>query len=447
MELKPRNYIFIALFLVLIGIQAYLLLNSFQLKKREIYSLTKEKLGKIDDHDALFDNDLLNNQDATAYYIELAQGKIIAQDLKKIYEEKAKRSEQVLTHYVDSLFAPFGYQVKLQKVILRIDYKNLNKTLIDTPIIVYKTTGVIQQPIELSSSTWTTAKTVNQLTKEKSVELNKEENMDSFLVLRKSTFEVVNLNWIVFKELIFLLLNTFFILLALLFLFYKTYQNLQKQQKQIIVLHDIVDNISHELKTPIATLKIASKTMRKLPDVAIIDVFDRQIDRLEQTLHPLMEGEEMAVNKAITSSKVNAILSDFQLTHTNIQFNVSTSLKEAIPINDADFTTVLLNLLDNSIKYGGTQLDIVLGLRNNLFTLQVSDNGLGIDQAEIPYIFEKFYRIQKDNIHNSKGLGLGLYLVKKIVDHYRGQIHIDSKLNQGTTFTITLPNEYETFVG
>jgi len=77
MELKSKNYIyfFTILFVILIGIQSYLLLNSFQLKKREIYSLTKEKLGKIDETDALFDNDLLNNQDATSYYIQLAQKK------------------------------------------------------------------------------------------------------------------------------------------------------------------------------------------------------------------------------------------------------------------------------------------------------------------------------------------------------------------------------------
>ncbi|MNU02352.1 Alkaline phosphatase synthesis sensor protein PhoR [compost metagenome] len=70
------------------------------------------------------------------------------------------------------------------------------------------------------------------------------------------------------------------------------------------------------------------------------------------------------------------------------------------------------------------------------------DNGIGIIQEEIPHIFEKFYRIQKNNIHDTKGLGLGLYLVNNIVNRHQGNIQVNSKQNQGTTFNISIPHEH-----
>ncbi|WP_156169662.1 hypothetical protein [Sphingobacterium sp. IITKGP-BTPF85] len=260
------------------------------MKKREIYSLTKEKLGKIDETDALFDNDLLNNQDATSYYIQLAQKKITLATLESSYADKVNKTEKALTHYVDSLFSPLGFQVRLQKEILQITFQNAQEKLIKKPIIVYKTSGEMTHPLELSSGTWSTEKTVKQLTKEQStITAEQEDKQYSFLVLRRSTFEVVNINWIVFKELALLLFNSTLILLALLFLFYRTYQNLKQQQKKISQLHDAVDNISHELKTPIATLKVALKTIQKQPDPTILPLWNVKWNVWKTLYNPCMK--------------------------------------------------------------------------------------------------------------------------------------------------------------
>lgn len=444
MELKSKNYIYVfaVLFVVLIGIQSYLLLNSFQLKKREIYSLTKEKLGKIDETDALFDNDLLNNQDATSSYIQLAQGNITLSTLENSYAEKVKKTEQALTYYVDSIFSPLGFQVRLQKEILQITFQNSQKKLLKTPVIVYKTSGEMTNPLELSSGTWSTEKTVKQLTKEQStITAEQEDKQYSFHVLRRSMFEVVNINWIVFKELAFLLLNSILILMALLFLFYRTYQNLKQQQKKISQLHDAVDNISHELKTPIATLKVALKTIQKQPDPTIIAVMARQVERLEQTLQPLHESDRKDVDVPISNDQVSMILADFKLAHPEIEFELNKFSKIRIPINEADFTTIVVNLMDNSIKYGATHLHLSISTTKNVFEIQLRDNGMGMPLKEIPHIFEKFYRIQKNNIHDSKGLGLGLYLVNTIIRRHQGKIDVTSKLNKGTTFNITIPHD------
>ena len=444
MELKSKNYIyfFTILFVILIGIQSYLLLNSFQLKKREIYSLTKEKLGKIDETDALFDNDLLNNQDATSYYIQLAQKKITLATLESSYADKVNKTEKALTHYVDSLFSPLGFQVRLQKEILQITFQNAQEKLIKQPIIVYKTSGEMTHPLELSSGTWSTEKTVKQLTKEQStITAEQEDKQYSFLVLRRSTFEVVNINWIVFKELAFLLFNSTLILLALLFLFYRTYQNLKQQQRKISQLHDAVDNISHELKTPIATLKVALKTIQKQPDPTILAVMERQVERLENTLQPLHESDKTDADIPITFDQVKMILADFKLAHPHIKFDINEFSTIEIPINESDFTTIIVNLMNNSIKYGASHLSVSISTNKNLFEIQVRDNGIGMALKEIPHIFEKFYRIQKNNIHDSKGLGLGLYLVNTTVGRHQGKIDVTSKINIGTTFNIIIPHE------
>lgn len=143
----------------------------------------------------------------------------------------------------------------------------------------------------------------------------------------------------------------------------------------------------------------------------------------------------------IANHQIATLLSDFKLAHPDIHFEMNDITKVVIPLNDVDFNTILVNLMDNSIKYGATQLHISITNDQNLCKIQVRDNGIGIIQKEIPHIFEKFYRIQKNNIHDTKGLGLGLYLINNIVNRHQGNIQVSSKQNQGTTFNISIPHE------
>lgn len=438
MELKPQNYIvlFTLFFAVLIGIQGYQLYNTYQLKQRDIFATVKSKLGKLHDNDKLFDDDLMSKDIARDYYIKLVKNEITAEKLKGLYNANAHKTSQKLTRYVDSLFQPLGMDVILKKEILGIYFKNLEKQIAAGPITVYLTDGTFRQPVELSSSEWITEKTETQKI-ENSVQSR--EVLYTFFVHRKTSFEVTNLNWILFKELTSLLLSTLFILVAFLWLFYRTIQNLRKQQKQISVLHDVVDNISHELKTPIATLKIAAKTLRKSTDENIITVIERQVNRLEQTLNPLSENLETTDQRPITSTELQAVFEDFQLTNPSTEFQIGPCPENKVCLSANDATTLLQNLMNNAIKYGATWLNIYFEEQKNKLSIYIQDNGDGMDESELPYIFDKFYRIQKNNVHDSKGLGIGLFLVKKIVDRYHGQLTVTSKPGVGTTFKIQLP--------
>ncbi len=439
MELKPKSYIvlFTLFFAVLIGIQGYQLYNTYQLKQRDIFATVKSKLSKLHDNDKLFDDDLMSKDIARDYYIKLVKNEITAEKLKGLYSANAHKTSQRLTQYVDSLFQPLGMDVILKKEILGIYFKSLEKQIAAGPITIYTTSGAFRRPVELSSSEWITEKTETQKIENS---IQSKEVLYTFLVHRKTSFEVTNLNWILFKELTSLLLSTLFILAAFLWLFYRTIQNLRKQQKQITVLHDVVDNISHELKTPIATLKIAAKTLRKSTDESIITVIERQVNRLEQTLDPLNENLQTIDQPPVKSTELQAIFDDYQLTNPAIAFQLSPLPDGKLCLSPNDATTLFQNLMNNAVKYGATWINISFEDQKGKLSVYIQDNGYGMEESELPYIFDKFYRIQKDNIHDTKGLGIGLFLVKKIVDRYHGQLTVTSEPNVGTTFKIQLPH-------
>ena len=438
MELKPKNYIilFILFFAILIGIQGYQLYNTYQLKQRELLAMVKKNLDNLDESNLIFDHNILSKDIARDYYIKLVKKEITEEGLKKIYQTYAQKTSGELTEYIDSIFQPLGMHVILKQEILGIYYKDAIKPLISGPITVYTTSGTFHNPTELSTSKWVTEKTETNKIEDR---IESKEILYVFSVPRKTSFEVVNLGWILFKELTSLLLSTLLILAAFIWLFYRTITNLRKQDKQIAVLHDVVDNISHELKTPVATLKIAAKTLRKSPDDNIITVIERQVSRLEQTLDPLSEHQSATSLSPITADELQAIFSDFQLCNPTVKLTVELGSNLQICLNPTDATTLFYNLMNNAVKYGATALGIRFEEQKNYLSIQFRDNGQGMAESELPYIFEKFYRIQKDNIHDTKGLGLGLFLVKNIIKKYGGEIKVISKLQQGTTFTVLLP--------
>lgn len=231
------------------------------------------------------------------------------------------------------------------------------------------------------------------------------------------------------------------ILLSVLILYIFTVKNLIRQQKQVEVLHTVVDNISHEFKTPIATLKIASKTLKKEFTPEILPLIDRQILRLEDLmlqLHPEDFNEKSSI---IQPENWDFFIHDLAFTYENIDFKLNNLVSKVLPFDKKLMETVIKNLCENSVKYGASEIKIDIKTIQNKLEIIVADNGNGMEQNELKNIFEKFYRIQSNNIHNSKGLGLGLFFVKKIVEKYSGKTEITSEVNVGTTFKISLPYE------
>ena len=115
-----------------------------------------------------------------------------------------------------------------------------------------------------------------------------------------------------------------------------------------------------------------------------------------------------------------------------------------VMVDEMHFTNVIFNLLDNAVKYRDEERPLELkvetsNLPDDKLQITISDNGIGIKKEDLKRIFEKFYRVSTGNLHDVKGFGLGLAYVEKIITAINGTIKVESEINQGTKFIITLP--------
>lgn len=340
-----------------------------------------------------------------------------------------------MSQFVDQQFAKEKYQVAAKIEFMSILFVPENLHLIEKPIILYETKNKVKNPGILNTGTWETSSSfVSE--KEKDIPRN-----NVFLVKSKTSFEILNIKSIIFKELFVLIFCCVALLFGVLLLYIFTLKNLIKQQKQVEILHAVVDNISHEFKTPIATLKIATKTLKKDWNPDTLPLIERQVSRLEGLMFQLHNDESDGEMIRTKPEDWDFIIQDLAFVNPSIQFILKNNTSQELPFDKNLMETVLKNLGENSVKYGASTIKINLSQTERNLEIEVSDNGQGIDKKEFKNIFEKFYRIQSNNIHDTKGLGLGLYFVRKIVNKYKGTIAVVSEPSAVTTFTINLPYE------
>lgn len=257
--------------------------------------------------------------------------------------------------------------------------------------------------------------------------------------------------WIVTAVLLLMILIGLSI--SLLYLYRQKFLNeLQK---------DFVNNFTHEFKTPLAVMKIAGDVLVQ-PDIV------KKPDRLakysnvikEQTEHLQSQVERLLRTAAIENKKLLIKKEPCQLNEivqTALgQIEPFISSREALvdfvpdenePVIYADksqLQLVLINLVENAIKYSVNQPHIIIELKNNdvdYYSILVKDNGIGIEEKNIQFLFKKFYRVPTGNVHNVNGFGLGLNFVKKVIDAHNGKISIHSVVGIGTEFKIQLPKK------
>jgi two-component system phosphate regulon sensor histidine kinase PhoR len=229
-----------------------------------------------------------------------------------------------------------------------------------------------------------------------------------------------------------------------------------KHQKQIAeVKNDFISNITHEFKTPIATIGVALESIKNFNVIndtektkSYIDISNSQLVKLNVMVEKLLETASLD-SENLQLSKERSNVTDLiqllvnkhslELTEKSLSFKGSESDIYA-NIDAFHFENAINNIIDNAIKYGGQNINIILKSIPNGFTLSIADNGTSMNNVNKDKIFEKFYRIPKGNTHDVKGFGIGLYYAKKIIEKHNGVIHLDLD-NQRTTFKITIPNE------
>jgi signal transduction histidine kinase len=246
--------------------------------------------------------------------------------------------------------------------------------------------------------------------------------------------------------------------LVILFTFGYTLFFIFRQRQVSEIRNDFVNNMTHELKTPISTISLASQMLND----PSIPTANKNIEHLSKVILDESKRLSFQVEKVLQTSifekgkmnlklrtidiheLINNVVKNFIIQVKNRNGSIIKKLDAEFSIVNVDevhFANVMLNLLDNAIKYCKTEPNIVvttLNKKGNIAIL-VEDNGIGISKENQKRIFEKFYRVPTGNVHNVKGFGLGLSYVKKIVEEHNGKISIESEPNIGTKFEILIP--------
>jgi len=256
-----------------------------------------------------------------------------------------------------------------------------------------------------------------------------------------------------------LLISTSIIILVISVLAYAI-NVILKQKRLSEVKTDFINNMTHELKTPISTIALSSDFLTKSKSETPLEKIhhyaqiiktenkrlENQVERVLQLAKFDKEKIELKISNIDLKKLISEIVDVFELTIKNRKGQISFSSQVESAIISADrlhITNVLYNLLDNANKYTEETpfIEINLSEKNNGILTEVKDNGKGLSNEDSDQVFEKFYRVSTGNVHNVKGFGLGLFYVKSIVEAHSGKVGVESSLGNGSTFWFWLPNK------
>jgi two-component system phosphate regulon sensor histidine kinase PhoR len=231
-----------------------------------------------------------------------------------------------------------------------------------------------------------------------------------------------------------------------------------RQKKLSMIKNDFINNMTHELKTPISTISLASQMLQdgsisNTPKTIehVSRVINEESKRLgfqvEKVLQMAVFNEgrlKLKFKEFELNNTVKTVVNNFELRVKNKNGELTTSIADEgskVKGDEVHITNVIFNLLDNAVKYsnGTPVIKVSTENKNDHVKISVEDKGIGIPKEYHSQIFDRFYRVPTGNIHNVKGFGLGLSYVKKIVDMHNGKIKVESAVSKGTKFSILLP--------
>jgi len=233
-----------------------------------------------------------------------------------------------------------------------------------------------------------------------------------------------------------------------------------RQKRYSEIKNDFINNMTHELKTPIASISLASQMLNdeSVPKNEMMmkhlgTVINDETKRLRFLVEKVLQMSMFDRKKAVFKKKeldlnemVETVANSFTLRVEHTGGKIYTDIgavDSTIYVDEVHFQNVINNLLDNAVKYRRPDqpIDIYMKTWNDKehVCLSIKDTGMGIKKENLKKVFDKFYRVHTGNVHDVKGFGLGLAYVKNIVDLHNGEIKVDSEFGKGTKFTIKLP--------
>lgn len=259
------------------------------------------------------------------------------------------------------------------------------------------------------------------------------------------------------KESAVTLIMSMFSIIVVVIIFIIAYRNLMEEKRMSDLKTDFINNMTHELKTPLSTITVAGKTL-EMPQIRTNEekiletakLIGKQSLHLNQLINMILEISmwertqfELDKKNIDIEELLDDVVESFRAgggngALINKKYNLN-GLKAELDV--VYFTTMINNLLSNAVKYSDKDpvIDIEGFHSENSICIKVSDNGIGISKTDQKHIFDKFYRAPTGNIHKFKGLGLGLYYVRKIAEAHGGDVKVNSRPGRGSTFTINIP--------
>lgn len=433
--------------IALIAMQYYLVKTTYDYKVAQFHTEVKEKIAKITNDFTDIDSTIMTSKDI--YYNRLLSSYIKDKNFKSQLKSKllANPYRDVLTELLRrkiNLEFPknkIDFAVVTNKFIVFNSSQKSDTIFSEKPVIgniLYGNLASLDDAFSVRNYVGTT-------------------NGDSnYKLLTEETLFVSVKNWeqIILQRMATVLILSILSMVILISLFVIAIKALIKQKKVSDVKTDFINNISHELKTPLTTLSVSTKILERKEVQeneaimnSVIETISRQNIRLQNIVDQVMNNSlgfeeiELQKEKVKPNSLVKIILDDFHLAYPNVEIQSELSTLELnLLLDKFHLTTAITNVLENAVKYGCQNITIKTEIKKDQFTISIQDDGIGIPKNKQSLLFEKFYRVEQGNVHNVKGLGLGLYYVDQIIKAHKGSIQVVSDLGKGSLFTISIPS-------
>ncbi|WP_269233853.1 sensor histidine kinase [Flavobacterium flavigenum] len=432
--------------IALAAIQGYFIYNTYKLTEREVNTKIRKQITELEDHpefDAIKDSWMEQTGKLSEEYV---YKKIAKKEYLKLIQKNQDSLSDAMKRYMEKFKKPEDFEIGYSDYLTSLVIVNNNKTdsVYNGKLLIFD--NKVKSTNEISSSTgkWQNTNESDNpgSVKKKYTLMLKTEQYYSFASWQKT----------ILGQMAGLLLFSLVLMFFVVYLYYLSIKNLINQKRIADIKTDFVNNITHEFQTPLATMDIAIKTLQRKQDQmsneeykTTLSLLERQNSRLQKLFQQVANVSVNPVSDVsssieISCTEIKEIIEDFRLSQPDILITCQQNQETiTLKIDRFHLNTILINLLDNAVKYGATEINIEMKSMDNNFLLSIKDNGKGISSKEHLAVFDKFYRVEKGNLHNTKGLGLGLFYVKQLVEAYRGNVKVISEENRGALFLISIP--------